>query len=271
MKKISSFFILILVALTTIYLSNAVVNATTPSYSVTTVKAIDIKGNSIPDCEGVFSFTDGGLDSNLNLQDKIFYGYYPKVFFIPVDDKYAESSIFYYYVIDVESLPSSFYERDPETNELIINPEDLYYVYITNGYWATYKYNIAVDKDSRTIKSGVVGYLDSIDSKTSEETIYNFKVCFENSFNVNPYFIKVSSKSLSQDIIDTFNTNKMIGVFKQRWSILKDYYLKEDVNIITQKNNRNVDYTVDKKIFSVKAPIKKNTKIYIPNKHSIQL
>ena len=64
-------------------------------------------------------------------------------------------------------------------------------------------------------------------------------------------------------ITNILNTEDIIGQINISNSKNKNtnYYLKEDVNIITQKNNRNVDYTVDKKIFSVKAPIKKNTKI----------
>lgn len=40
-----------------------------------------------------------------------------------------------------------------------------------------------------------------------------------------------------------------------------DYYLEEDVNIITTKGNKNIDYKIDKEIFEVKAPLEKNTKI----------
>ena len=64
-------------------------------------------------------------------------------------------------------------------------------------------------------------------------------------------------------ITNILNTEEIIGQINISNSKNKiiNYYLKEDVNIITQKNNRNVDYKVDKKIYNVKAPIKKNTKI----------
>lgn len=39
------------------------------------------------------------------------------------------------------------------------------------------------------------------------------------------------------------------------------YYLSEDVNIITTKGNRNIDYKIDTNIFDIKAPIKKNSVI----------
>ena len=56
-----------------------------------------------------------------------------------------------------------------------------------------------------------------------------------------------------------------------------DYYLEEDVNIITTKGNKNIDYKIDKEIFEVKAPLEKNTKIgklvltYNNNKYNYDL
>lgn len=39
------------------------------------------------------------------------------------------------------------------------------------------------------------------------------------------------------------------------------YYLKENVNLIVNKNTKNIDYKIDKKLYDLKAPIKKNTKV----------
>lgn len=39
------------------------------------------------------------------------------------------------------------------------------------------------------------------------------------------------------------------------------YYLIEDVNIISKKGNRDIDYKIDKELYNVKAPISKNTKV----------
>lgn len=56
-----------------------------------------------------------------------------------------------------------------------------------------------------------------------------------------------------------------------------DYYLEEDVNIITTKGNKNIDYKIDKEIYEVKAPLEKNTKIgklvltYNNNKYNYDL
>lgn len=37
-----------------------------------------------------------------------------------------------------------------------------------------------------------------------------------------------------------------------------NYYLKEDVNLIINKNNKDVEYTIKEEIFDVKAPLKEN-------------
>ena len=39
------------------------------------------------------------------------------------------------------------------------------------------------------------------------------------------------------------------------------YYLMEDVNIISKKGNREVDYKIDKELYNIKAPLEKNSKI----------
>lgn len=39
------------------------------------------------------------------------------------------------------------------------------------------------------------------------------------------------------------------------------YYLKDNVNLIVNKNTKNIDYKIDKKLYDLKAPIKKNTKV----------
>lgn len=39
------------------------------------------------------------------------------------------------------------------------------------------------------------------------------------------------------------------------------YYLKDNVNLIVNKNIKNIDYKIDKKLYDLKAPIKKNTKV----------
>ena len=179
MKKIFMFYIFLLCSVLVAVLSPyAVTNAATavPEYTITNVTALDYEGNQIPNCEGVFSFTDGGVvDSFDNEQDKIFMGYYPYVFFVPTDPQYAESVLNYYYKISVDDLPKTFYQRDSETNELILDPEDLSSVLVINGKWATSVYSMAVDINSKALKSGTIGYLESIDSTSEEETIYNFK------------------------------------------------------------------------------------------------
>ena len=40
-----------------------------------------------------------------------------------------------------------------------------------------------------------------------------------------------------------------------------NYYLKDDVNIIVNKNVKDVKYNISEKIYDVKAPLKKNTKV----------
>ena len=40
-----------------------------------------------------------------------------------------------------------------------------------------------------------------------------------------------------------------------------NYYLKNDVNIITSKNNKNIKYDIEKELYKLKAPIKKNSVI----------
>ena len=40
-----------------------------------------------------------------------------------------------------------------------------------------------------------------------------------------------------------------------------NYYLNSDVNIITNKGKKNVNYTIDKVLYNVKAPLKKNDKV----------
>lgn len=251
MKKILLFYIILLTTvLVTVLVPNAVTNAASsvPEYTITNIDALDYEGNQIPNCEGVFSFIDGGItDSFENEQDKIFMGYYPYVFFIPSDPQYAESVINYYYKIAVEDLPLSFYQRDSESNELIYDPEDLSAVLVINGKWATSVYSMAVDINSKALKSGTIGYLESIDFTSNEETIYNFKVCFENSFPVVPYYYKVSSLTLSEEVINTFNTSKLIGVFHRRWAILSDYELmteslKFEVAIKIPDKLKLVDY-----------------------------
>jgi len=39
------------------------------------------------------------------------------------------------------------------------------------------------------------------------------------------------------------------------------YYLNNDVNVIANKNTRDIDYTIEKELYDVKAPISKNTKV----------
>jgi D-alanyl-D-alanine carboxypeptidase (penicillin-binding protein 5/6) len=41
------------------------------------------------------------------------------------------------------------------------------------------------------------------------------------------------------------------------------YYLKDNVNLIVNKNTKNIDYKIDKKLYDLKAPIKKNTKVVV--------
>ena len=41
------------------------------------------------------------------------------------------------------------------------------------------------------------------------------------------------------------------------------YYLNNDVNVIANKNTRDIDYTIEKELYDVKAPISKNTKVGI--------
>ena len=36
------------------------------------------------------------------------------------------------------------------------------------------------------------------------------------------------------------------------------YYLKDDVNIVVNKNNKDVKYNMEEKLYDIKAPIKKN-------------
>lgn len=61
-------------------------------------------------------------------------------------------------------------------------------------------------------------------------------------------------------ILDTSEKIGEINIDNSKNKIV-DYYLKEDVNIITTKGNKNIDYKIDKKIYELKAPINKNTKI----------
>ena len=80
-------------------------------------------------------------------------------------------------------------------------------------------------------------------------------------------------------VSNIYNTEDSIGTMIINNAKEKNvkYYLSDDVNIITTKGNRNIDYKVNTKLFDVKAPIKKNSVIgsfeisYDDNKFSYDL
>lgn len=82
--------------------------------------------------------------------------------------------------------------------------------------------------------------------------------------NRNADTISMMEYGFSQYGVSTIlNTEDVIGeinIDNSKNKIVK-YYLKDDVNIITTKDNRNIDYKIDKEIYEIKAPIKKNNKI----------
>ena len=82
--------------------------------------------------------------------------------------------------------------------------------------------------------------------------------------NRNSDTISMLEYGFSQYGITTIlNTNEKLGQINIHNSKNKkiDYYLKEDINIITTKDNKNIDYKIEYKLYDIKAPIKKNTKI----------
>ena len=98
--------------------------------------------------------------------------------------------------------------------------------------------------------------------------------------NRNQDTINMMEYGFSQYGITTiFNNQEKIGSINIDNSKNKivDYYLEEDVNIITTKGNKNIDYKIDKEIYEVKAPLEKNTKIgkliltYNNNKYNYNL
>ena len=62
-------------------------------------------------------------------------------------------------------------------------------------------------------------------------------------------------------VSNIYNTEESMGEIVINNSKKKNikYYLGEDVNIISSKGNRNIDYKINTKLFDVKAPIKKNS------------
>lgn len=57
---------------------------------------------------------------------------------------------------------------------------------------------------------------------------------------------------------DNFKEEVIINNAKKRKN---NYYLSSDVNIVSLKGNRDIDYSIEKELYSIKAPIKKGTVI----------
>lgn len=61
-------------------------------------------------------------------------------------------------------------------------------------------------------------------------------------------------------VTNIYNTNDMIGTINIDNAINKNvkYYVKSDVDLVSKKGNRNIEYKIDKKIYDIKAPLNKD-------------
>lgn len=67
----------------------------------------------------------------------------------------------------------------------------------------------------------------------------------------------------------TYGTNTVINKNKYSGNIQINnakkrnvkYYLNQDVKLVVKKGTKNVKYKIDKKIYNVKSPLKKNSKV----------
>lgn len=229
--KFPIFLLLVLVGFALISIPTKATTNNSIEYNVTSIKALDKDGNEIENGSGYFTFTDH-VKGPTNESSKILLGYYPYVFYVPLTatDNSIDSSVGYQ--IDVDDLPVEFYKRDSTTKELIIDPTDFGTIFVINGYWATSSYTIIKDLNGDILENNIIGYLSSINSISEEECYYIFKVLYKNQLAIEPYDVLLSSKVLTDDIINTFNTKKMIGIKDNRWIIVDKYEFVEKVDLI---------------------------------------
>ncbi len=64
----------------------------------------------------------------------------------------------------------------------------------------------------------------------------------------------------SENIIDSSKFEEIMIIKNAKEKKVK-YYLEKDVNLIVSRDTKNIDYKINKKLYDLKAPINKSTKV----------